>query len=116
MKYIIVPKTEYKSEPIKANNPDDALANFAAIMDTDMHAYFDAIELPEKTDGSTVQTNAVKTLCVTATPYATQYGTIDVPEDLPEDEYEEYVHNHFGDIKFGEADLDYAGTDLDISE
>ena len=57
MRYLIVPKTDYKSEPIQGNSPDDALANFAAIMDTDMHTYFEAIELPEKLDGPIVQTN-----------------------------------------------------------
>ncbi len=57
MRYLIVPKTEYKSEPVEANSPDDALANFAAIMDTDMHTYFDAIELPEKIDRPIVKTN-----------------------------------------------------------
>ena len=58
----------------------------------------------------------MKVLEITATPYATQYGTIEVPDDLPEEDYKKYVTEHFDDIKFGEPDLDYAGTDLDISE
>lgn len=57
-----------------------------------------------------------KTLGVTATPYTTQYGTIDVPADLPEERYEAYVREHFGEIKFNEPSLDYAGTDIDIEE
>ena len=57
-----------------------------------------------------------KTLSITASPYATQYGTIKVPDNLPESEYKSYVNEHFGEIKFGEPDLDYAGTDLEIDE
>ncbi len=58
----------------------------------------------------------MKTLGITASPYATQYGTIKVPDDLPEDKYKSYVDDHFDKIKFNEPDLDYAGTDLEIEE
>lgn len=58
----------------------------------------------------------MKTLGITASPYATQYGTIEVPDDLSEDQYQSYVSDHFDEIKFNAPDLDYAGTDLEIEE
>lgn len=38
----------------------------------------------------------MRTISVTAYPYATQYGKIEVPEDISDDELREYVENHFG--------------------
>ena len=58
----------------------------------------------------------MKTLFITALPYATQEGTLEVPDDLPENEYKNYVNEHFNDIEFGEPSLDYAGTDIEISD
>ncbi len=58
----------------------------------------------------------MKTLSITATPYAVQYGTLNVPDDLSEKEYKDYVNKHFDEIKFGETELDYVGTDLEINE
>ena len=55
-----------------------------------------------------------KTLTITAFPYATQYGTLEIPDDLPENRFRDYVNEHFGEIKFGAPDLDYAGTELEI--
>lgn len=57
-----------------------------------------------------------KTICITAYPYASQTGTIEVPEDLQSDEIEKYIINNWGDIKFNNPDLDYGGTDFDWSE
>lgn len=53
---------------------------------------------------------------ITAQPFATQYGTIEVPDGLSEEEVREYVNDHFNDIEFDEPDLDYAGTDIEISD
>ena len=47
MEYVIVPKPEYVSETIKADNPDDALVWFATIMDLDMNLYFKAVPVEE---------------------------------------------------------------------
>lgn len=53
---------------------------------------------------------------ITASPYATQYGTIEVPDTVPENEVDEYIELHWGDIKFDEPELDYAGTDYEIEK
>jgi hypothetical protein len=58
----------------------------------------------------------MKILYVTALPYATQEGTLEVPDDLEEKDYTDYVWSHFGDVNFSEVNLDYAGTDLEISD
>ncbi len=56
-------------------------------------------------------------MCVTAYPYAVQYGSLIVPDELSDQaEIEEYVREHFDEIEFGEPDLDYAGTVFDICE
>ena len=52
---------------------------------------------------------------VNAHPYADVSGTIQVPESLTdEDEIHAYVSEHWDEIKFGEPDLDYAGTDFEV--
>lgn len=56
----------------------------------------------------------LKTVSVTAYPYATQYGTIEVPAALDGDKLEQYIACHWDDIVFGEPDLDYCGTDYEI--
>ena len=57
----------------------------------------------------------MKTYEFTTTPYATQYGTITVPDDV--EVTEDYIREHWNDVKLGEPDLDYAGTDItDIEE
>lgn len=56
----------------------------------------------------------METIGVTAYPYARQYGEIQVPEGLDEKEKMEYIKEHWNEIKFGEPDLDYCGTDFDI--
>ena len=48
--YVIVPKFEYVSEKIKAKSEDDAIINFATVMDTDMNLYFKAIEADKYND------------------------------------------------------------------
>lgn len=49
MKYIIVPK-EYIAECVDAECPDDAMAMFAAQMDSDMNTYFRAVADPREED------------------------------------------------------------------
>ena len=60
--------------------------------------------------------NEMKTLYITAFPYAIQNGTLEVPADLDSDYYSEYVEEHWDDICFSTPDLDYAGTDFEIDE
>lgn len=43
MRYVIIPKFDYKSEPVKASSAEDALIDFATTMDMDMNLYFEAI-------------------------------------------------------------------------
>ncbi len=53
---------------------------------------------------------------VQAHPFANQDGSIDVPADIPADEVENYIRENFGDIEFGEPDLDYGGTEFEFGE
>lgn len=56
---------------------------------------------------------------VTAHPYVVQYGTIDVPENVPANDYEklaDYIDEHWNEIEFSEPDLDYADTDFEIDK
>ena len=54
----------------------------------------------------------MREVTVTAHPYATQYGTIQVPFDVTD--VKQYVQNHFNEVQFASPELDYAGTDLDL--
>ena len=49
---------------------------------------------------------------ITAHPYATVYGTIEVPDGV--EDIKAYIDEHFDDIDFGNPDIDYQGTDYDI--
>lgn len=53
-----------------------------------------------------------KTYHVTAFPYATIEGDIVIPDGASD--VREYIEEHFNDIRFGEASLDYKGTEMDI--
>lgn len=57
----------------------------------------------------------MKEVFITAYPYAVQHGTIEVPDNITEDEMKDYIRDHFDDIPFDEPDLDYCGTDFDIN-
>lgn len=50
---------------------------------------------------------------ITAYPYAIQRGTIEVPDNVPEDEVDAYIEEYWGEIDFDAPELDYAGTDFD---
>ena len=53
---------------------------------------------------------------VVAYPYAVQYGTINIPDTVEPEEVDDYITEHWGDIKFEKpADLDYAGTDFEAT-
>jgi hypothetical protein len=58
----------------------------------------------------------MKTLCITAYPYATVEGRIVVPDEVTRKEFLEYVSEHFDEIEFDDAQLDYAGTCFDVYE
>lgn len=58
----------------------------------------------------------LKTVSVIAYPYATQYGTIEVPATLDGDELKQYIDCHWDDIVFGEPDLDYDWAGYDICD
>lgn len=56
-------------------------------------------------------------LCITAYPYAVQYGSLIVPDELSNPvAIKEYVEEHFNEIVFGEPVLSYRDTDFDIYE
>ncbi len=57
-----------------------------------------------------------RTLNVTAYPCAVVSGTIEIPADVPDDELDAYVSEHFDEVDFGEPQLDFADTDFDINE
>lgn len=50
---------------------------------------------------------------ITAYPYAVQHGTIEVPDNVPEEEIDSYIETYWEKIKFEEPELDYAGTDFE---
>lgn len=51
---------------------------------------------------------------ITALPFATQYGTIEVPDGLSEEEERSYIEEHWGEIDFEEPELDYVGADFEV--
>jgi len=51
---------------------------------------------------------------ITAYPYAIQNGTLEIPDDIERDFREEYITEHWSEIKFGEPELDYADTDMEV--
>ena len=56
----------------------------------------------------------MKSITITAYPYATVCGHLDVPDNIDEDVAYEYVQNHWREIEFEEPELDFCGTDMDI--
>lgn len=54
---------------------------------------------------------------VTAYPYATICGEIEVPSNIKgEENIKAYIEEHWNDVKFGESSLDFVGTEFDIEE
>lgn len=58
--------------------------------------------------------NQTRKVTVTLYPYATQYGEIEVPVSVSKEDMQNYIKDHWDNIKKGEPELDYAGTDFDI--
>lgn len=48
---------------------------------------------------------------ITAFPYATQYGRLEIPDGV--EDAKSYIEDHWDEIQFGEPELDYCGTDFD---
>ena len=57
----------------------------------------------------------MKTIFVTAYPYATQFGKIEIPDDIDDKDVRDYLSEHFDEIKFEEPELDYCGCDFEES-
>lgn len=51
---------------------------------------------------------------IRAYPYAIQHGVLEMPDDIEEDMREEYINEHWNEIRFDEPELDYADTDMEI--
>ena len=58
----------------------------------------------------------MKNILVIAYPYAVQYGTIEVPDDIDDEVIREYIEENWDDIEFNKPELDYDGIDYDIDE
>lgn len=65
----------------------------------------------------------MKRVYVTAYPFVTVTGNLNVPEELTHDEIYKYANEHFNEIDFDEdalflrfKDLDFGGTDFDVYE
>lgn len=56
----------------------------------------------------------MKKIEVCAYPYATQIGTIQVPDETTD--ISNYIKEHWNDIKFRKTELDYYGTDFEYYE
>ena len=70
----------------------------------------------EETEGHERKIIEKKRYWVAVQPYASQNGTIMVPADIPADEVDTYISEHFGEIEFGEPQLDYKGIDYEFGE
>ena len=51
---------------------------------------------------------------IEAFPYVTVFGEIDVPDEYIDD-VENYVDEHVGEIDFKEPEMNFKGTDFEIS-
>lgn len=66
-----------------------------------------------KKGDETAVPEGMKVAHVTASPYATQEGELFIPKGLSESEEHKYISSRFGDIPFGDPELDYCGTDFE---
>ena len=53
-------------------------------------------------------------ILVRAYPFAYTSGTLEVPDQT--ENIQEYIVEHFNDVKFTEPELDYCGTDFEWDE
>ena len=54
---------------------------------------------------------------VTAYPYATMFGDLDIPDKVvngSEEKLREYISDHWDEIDFGEPDLDFQGCEYEF--
>lgn len=62
----------------------------------------------------------MKRFLITAHPYVTQFGSIDVPDEIADsddkDDVSNYINEHFYDIDFDKPMLDYFGTDFEFEK
>ena len=58
----------------------------------------------------------MKSGIITTYPYATQTGSLNVPENLDEKATRKYISDHWDDIQFNDVELDYAGTEFDVDD
>lgn len=57
-----------------------------------------------------------RTVEIAAYPWATVFGILEIPEDIPDDEIESYVLDNWDNISFGEPELDYCNIDFEVTE
>lgn len=61
--------------------------------------------------------NNMANLHITAYPYATIDGDLDVPDEVvngSDEKLHEYISDHWEEIEFGEVDLDFQGCDYEF--
>lgn len=58
----------------------------------------------------------MKILDVTLYPYATVHATLEVPDNLQEKYFDQYLEEHFNDLRMDEPILDFKGIVYDIEE
>lgn len=97
-RYVIVPKLEFVSEPIKAKSAEEAMENFATAMDTDMNLYFSAIlesELAEYQEAIMSRMRDEQVTRFMQNEFMSEYG---LPEndakELAEAAYERYCEGN----------------------
>ena len=56
----------------------------------------------------------MKKVTVTAYPFATQYGRIEVPDNLEGEELREFLRDNWDNIAFAKVNLDYAGCEFEV--
>ena len=56
----------------------------------------------------------MKEITIIAYPYATQTGSLMIPDNLNEQEARQYISDNWDNIQFNEPELDYCGTDFDF--
>ncbi len=63
------------------------------------------------------ESKGVREVTIMAHPLANVTGTIQIPNNITEEEdIEEYIREHFKDIKFGEPELDYMSIDFEYED
>lgn len=60
----------------------------------------------------------MKRFLITAYPYATQFGRLDIPEEIADDKdaVSDYIKDHFDEVYFSEPELSYWDADFEFEE